>query len=305
MEKLTSSDSTFDGLVPNNMVENSKRWWKIFLVSIFVLFLFYVPYVLADMPATQDAGNKQIIAKYILNGGCENVLVGSSMLYTVKENYFKKMKFCNLSIPGGSASDGMGILENLEATPKLIVFEINASRLQRKDYVEMAKGWPTKLRDFKLKNEMLKLDPKFSITETESKPIREEERNPDSMLVSPPKDKDRFKNNVPPQKIYLKDLSEHDVDIQYFKSYINFARIMESRGAHVVFVRMPVALKNKGNALPVIDELFPGHALTVDLDYEQLRWTDDTHLDERSALIYARRLEQEIEKLNSGISKRK
>lgn len=286
---------------PKKIRSSNRVWWLIFVIAFIFLCGLYIPTLMAAQPTNQDNQNKKKIASFLLRDGCESVLIGSSMLERVKEGYFDDSKFCNLSIPGGSSIDGASILENLGTgkTPKLILIEINAIRPLNKEYAEMASTRPILLRTLKLKNALKAIDPNFSIDQKETPPI----------LSS--SDKRKLLEKGPSNSTGLRDNQEKnrdaslakDVDfepkyltaaIEGYRPLIIFSQAMERAGAKVFFIYLPKPSKGAVNPLSIIDSEYPGHTLRFELPYRELRWEDDTHLDDRSALIYAVELQKAL-----------
>ena len=290
------------GLVEVGETASSGKWFLIFFVSFVILCGLYIPSLYAAGLNEQQTANKISVAEYILSGGCDNVLIGSSLLHTVRPEYFRTLHVCNLALPGSSAATGMKILESLERTPKIIIVEINAFRPVSKELVDLAEVWPTTLRNFKLRAELNKLNPALtSKAERERQKQRyvELQRGADDLVAGAPSDE---KNLLMKQGKDQEVLSAPAEVVDLLSEHAQFSRVMEKRGASVFFVCLPLAISSAGACyLPALEKIIPGHSIRLSLDYGDMRWIDSHHFDYRSAAIYARKLEEYL--TNNKIAK--
>lgn len=146
------------GLVSNDPVSNSRRWFLIFLSAassffIAALIFIYLAFPVSANAATQDVVNEQIIAKYILRGGCDVVLVGSSIMHRLDETYFST-PVCNLALPGDGNLTGLTVLDRFDRTPQLVIVELNVLRDINNQLVGLVDIWPAWLRELQLKKKM-------------------------------------------------------------------------------------------------------------------------------------------------------
>ncbi len=76
---------------------------------------------------------------------------------------------------------------------------------------------------------------------------------------------------------------------------------LERRGAHVLLMEMPYAAPIEASRAAratreIVHRAFPdaGRWLPIDLERAELRWADGVHLDERSAVLVSRYLDERI-----------
>lgn len=69
---------------------------------------------------------RKIIAEKVIffKGKVDLIIVGSSLTALLPNNYYKNSKI-NLSLPGGSANDGLEIIKKTELIPRYLVIETN------------------------------------------------------------------------------------------------------------------------------------------------------------------------------------
>src|SRR5689334_226683 len=89
---------------------------------------------------TRD-GSLVTFNRYVQEGVPDIVLVGSSVAWRLKEDYFSLPRVRNLAIAGGSPVTGLEIIANQERLPKTILIETNVlSRAVDKTLVERFSG---------------------------------------------------------------------------------------------------------------------------------------------------------------------
>jgi hypothetical protein len=77
--------------------------------------------------------------------------------------------------------------------------------------------------------------------------------------------------------------------------------LLEQRGARVLLMELPQAASIEASRYAritheMVHRAFPDQArwISVDVDRDQLRWDDGVHLDERSAVLVSRCLDEHV-----------
>lgn len=227
------------------------------------------------------------------------VLVGTSLTYRLKEQYFLPLKIRNFAIPGRSPLDGLGILASYPKLPAEIFVETNVM------------VWKTDA-DFVSKFSY-NSGPEFAMMLPPVRSLVAYFNSPPTEVVSPAAAIDENILNEPPtdhdNAIYLergkKEWSGHSLD-GAIKSNVEalaiIVKMIEDRGSRIHFLELPLApgmadtdvAKTTRTALHL---QFPDASRWLASVYpsDQLRFTDDAHLDERSALIVSRVIRRVIQ----------
>jgi hypothetical protein len=225
-----------------------------------------------------------------------SVLVGTSLTYRLKEQFFLPMQLKNLAIPGRSILTGLEIVASYPKLPANIFVEINVMT------------WHTD-NDF-VKKFSYNSSPRFQV----ASPIRsfiaylnrpaQEGKQPlrvdESILNQAPAEYDN--------KIYIQrakmEWSGQNQDATILSSIDSLARLVqqiEARGSRIYFFELPLAsgmaetdVAKTTNA--ALHQHFNDSSRWLSLIYpaDQLRFGDHAHLDKRSAIIVAHAIRDAI-----------
>jgi hypothetical protein len=253
-----------------------------------------------ELPATTTRdGTLTTLNRYVREPTPNVVLVGSSLTFRLKEEYFSTPGVRNLALAGGSPVTGFEIVANQAHLPKTILVEMNIlSRATDKALVEKySNGGNT--------------DPLFF------RPIRTavaayeswNHKPPDHaqvalaldrLLKQPPSD---FDNHVYADRAF-QDMNAEDPTVT---AGINVMRIqhllsaVEQRGTRVQFFELPYSDRLEESRFvritrEIVHSAFPDPDRWLRIDYprSELRWSDGVHLDERSALIVAQSIDRAL-----------
>lgn len=224
------------------------------------------------------------------------MLVGSSVAWRLKEEYFSRPRVRNLALAGGSPVTGLEIVAKRINLPKIVLIETNIlSRAPDSALIERFSG--------SVRTDVLLLRPVRTAvaayeTWNHAAPDAAKARTEqDRLLRQPP---DSFDN-----KLYLdralEQMNEGDPSAPARANVVRMRQRIDDlqrRGVRVFLIHIPFAPEIEGSRLvrmtdEIVHEAFPDHALWLPIDppRSELRWADGVHLDERSALIVVRAIE--------------
>jgi hypothetical protein len=245
---------------------------------------------------TTDSQNYAVAANYLNRSTHSTVLVGSSLTFRLSERYFQSSDVENLSLTGGSPATGMAIIAGA-ATPKLVIVEVNIlNRPLDESFIARLDG-PAVFRPVRsaAAHYETSMHPPAKKQQLDSEVVR--------LIAGPPSapaDPAFVQLAIdqaaepPPIEAVLHGLS----DIRKYKA------LLESRGVKVMLFHMPCSPPYEVTpfaafSTQMASEAYPGNSswLSINVDRSQLRWTDGVHLDDRSAAIMARAIEEAIENL--------
>ena len=252
------------------------------------------------LPSTQTRDTTMItFDRYIHQPAPDVVLVGSSMAFRLKEEYFATPRVRNLAIAGGSPVTGLAIVANQFALPKLVLVETNVMSRAIDEalvstYLAGSKGHSIFLRPVKTliaayENWLHAQPSRAQLSQTFS-----------DLLRQPPSN---FDNRVYVDRALQQMNSENPaaVSAPNIKALEKLVDVLEQRGAHVLLFEMPYSEELESTQYAtvtrkLVHDAFPDATRWLYLDYarETLRWADGVHVDERSGLILARAIDSAI-----------
>src|SRR5215475_200169 len=252
------------------------------------------------LPSTQTRDTTMItFDRYIHQPVPDVVLVGSSMAFRLKDEYFATPRVRNLAIAGGSPATGLAILANQFALPKLVLVETNVMSRAIDEalvttYSAGSKGHSIFLRPVKTliaayENWLHAQPSRAQLSQTFS-----------DLLRQPPSN---FDNRVYVDRALQQMNSENPaaVSAPNIKALEKLVDVLEQRGAHVLLFEMPYSEELESTRYAtvtrkLVHDAFPDATRWLYPDYarETLRWADGVHVDERSGLILARAIDSAI-----------
>lgn len=253
-----------------------------------------------QLPATTARDGALVtLNRYVDNPIPDVVLVGSSLTFRLKEEYFATPRLRNLALAGGSAVTGLQIVAAQRQVPRLVIVETNMLA-RPPDPSLVARYSADAARD------ALFLRPiRTAIAADENRrhaPVTHAavEDSLRRLLAQPPSDFDN--------RVYLaravREGNEEDSVGATMSNLTEIARLigeLERRGARVRLLHMPLesaidttrrAQLNRDLVLAAFPDA--GRWLHLDVDPGQLRWADGVHLDERSAVMVSRDLDERV-----------
>lgn len=227
------------------------------------------------------------------------VLVGSSVAWRLKEEYFSQSRVRNLALAGGSPVTGLAIVAKQKSLPKIVLIETNVlTRLPDDALIAKFSGGA--------RTEALLLRPvrtavaayeTWNHTPPNAADARAER---DRLLKEPPS---KFDN-----KIYLdRAVQQMNDDDPTGPARVNVARIreliddIERRGSRALLLEIPFAAEIEDSRMvrmskAIVHAAFPDRErwLPINPPVSELRWADGVHLDERAALLVVRAIESAL-----------
>lgn len=250
-----------------------------------------------QLPAiTSRDGALITLNRYVDEPTPDIVLVGSSLTFRLKEEYFATQRLRNLALAGGSPLTGLEIVVNQPKVPKLIVVETNI--LSRTADQALVARFSTSQHPHQIFFRPVRASVAAYENWMHAPPTHaQNERALQQLLDQPPSD---FDNHV-----YL-ERARQQIDVEAPPAVVSDAvetlgrlvGALELRGARVLFLDMPCAqpieeARFMRGMHEAVHNAFPDASrwLSIDLDRTELRWADGVHLDERSALLVSRNLD--------------
>jgi len=247
---------------------------------------------------TRD-GSLVTLNRYVREPRPDIVLVGSSVSWRLKEEYFSLPRVRNLALAGGSPVTGLEIVARQASLPKTVLIETNVlSRETDGALVErFSHGAGAEAPFLRPMRTAVAAYETWNHAPPDPAQARAEQ---DRLLARPP---DGFDN-----KIYLDravaQMNEGDPTAPARINVVRMRQLIEElqrRGAQVFLIHVPFAPEIEGSRVvrmtgEIVDHAFPdrGLWLPVNLPMAELRWADGVHLDERSALLVVRAIESAL-----------
>ncbi|WP_334434181.1 hypothetical protein [Bradyrhizobium sp. AZCC 1610] len=252
-----------------------------------------------QMPATTTRDGTLItLSRYLREPVPDIVLVGSSLTFRLKEEYFATPKLRNLALAGGSPVTGLEIVANQPRLPAIILIEANVlSRTTDTALVERYSRGDT---------EPLLFRPvRAAVAAYEQRlhaPLTHEQVavNLRKLVEQPPSD---FDSRIYADRALQQFNAEDPTDAvrANAKRIEELIRKVEQRGARVLLFELPYSEPiGSSRAAEITQEII--HAgfsdlhrwLRIDANRSELRWADGVHLDERSAVIVTQAMERAL-----------
>ena len=253
-----------------------------------------------QLPSTTTRDGSLItFNRYVEEPVPDVVLVGSSITFRLKEEYFATPRLRNLAIAGGSSVTGLEIVANQPHLPKVVLVETNI--LSRPTDTALVERYSNDGN-----NKPLFFRPiRAAVAAYENwnhAPLSYAQASfaLRQLLAQPPSD---FDNHIYVDRA-LQEMNTNDPTIA---TRMNAKRIselisaMERRGARVILFQLPYSEKLEESASARITREIahaefpnPDQWLRLDFTRDELRWADGAHLDARSAVILAQSIDETL-----------
>jgi hypothetical protein len=230
------------------------------------------------------------------------VLVGSSVTFRLKEEYFATPRMRNLGLAGGSPITGLEIVLNQRRLPRLVLIEANVlSRPADMALVERySRSGSTEPVFFRpIRTAVAAYENWLHVPRNHMQVSLALGR----LLEQPPSD---FDNRIQADRA-LQQSNAEDPTAAVQASVTRIEQLIaafEQRGARVLFYELPYSEELKGSrsaniTREIAHARFPDPEKWLRIDFKRgdLRWTDGVHLDERSAVIVAQSIDRAIASL--------
>lgn len=247
---------------------------------------------------TRD-GSLVTLNRYVREPTPDIVLVGSSVTWRLKEEYFSLPRVRNLALAGGSPVTGLEIVAKQARLPKTVLVETNVlSREPDGALIErFSHGAGAEAPLLRPVRTAVAAYETWNHAPPDPAQARAER---DRLLGQPPS---TFDNRVYLDRT-VEQMNEGDPTVPARANAIRLRQLIEElqrRGARVFLTEIPFAPEIADSRFvrmtgAIIHEAFPDRALWLPIDppRSELRWADGVHLDERSALIVVRSIESAL-----------
>ena len=237
--------------------------------------------------------------RYVSEPMPDLVLVGSSVAWRLKEEYFSRPGVRNLALAGGSPLTGLDIVAKQKSLPKIVLIETNVLTRSPDDALIAKFSGGARTAALFLRPVRTAVAAYETWNHTPPDPA-EARAGRDRLLSEPPS---AFDN-----KVYLdRAVQQMNDDDPSVPARANVARIreliddIERRGSHAFLLEIPFAAEIEDSRMvrtskAIVHAAFPdrGHWLPINPPISELRWADGVHLDERSALLVVRAIESAL-----------
>ena len=256
-----------------------------------------------QLPSTTTRDGTLItMNRYVKEPVPDVVLVGSSLTFRLKEEYFATPTLRNLALAGGSPVTGLEIVASQPRLPKIIIVEINIlSRAADTAMVDKYSGSRSAAALF-----LRPIRTAIAAYENWNHAPRTHAQTSVALaqlLAQPPGE---FDNRIYVERaLQQENAADPAVAVQTNarKTEELIAKV-EQRGARVLLFEIPLSAQlEESRSARITREIvrasFPDRDrwLRADFTRSQLRWADGVHLDERSAVIIAQSIDRALSSL--------
>ncbi len=229
-------------------------------------------------------------------------LVGSSLTFRLKEEYFATPRLRNLALAGGSPVTGLEIVANQPRLPRIVLVEANVlsratdtalvERYSRSGNAEPLFFRPIRTAVAAYENWLHAPLSHTQVSFALSQLLRQPPSNFDSHIYA-----DRA----------LQQFNAEDPSVAARMNAKRIEQLIPSigrRGGRVLLFELPYSEQLEGSrsatiAREIIHSQFPDPDRWLRIDYAraELRWADGVHLDERSAVIVTKSIDRALSSL--------
>lgn len=253
---------------------------------------------------TRD-GSLVTFNRYLQEPVPDIVLVGSSVTWRLKEEYFSLPRVRNLAQAGGSPVTGLQIVASQERLPKLILIETNV--LSRPIDAALVERFSSgaRARALFLRPVRTAIAAYENWNHAPPDPAQARAAREDLLRQAP----SGFDNHVYVERA-LAEMNAEDPAAAVSANAILVKQLVgkiERRGSRALLINIPFSPEiEKTSSVRVtrmiMQDAFPDPVtwLPIDATLSELRWADGVHLDERSALIVVRAIEKALAKRSDG-----
>jgi len=250
-----------------------------------------------QLPATTTRDGTLItLNRYAREPIPDIVLVGSSLTFRFKEEYFVTPRLRNLALAGGSPVTGLEIVANQPHLPRLVLIEANVlSRAPDAAVVERYSSRDAEPRFFRpVRTAVAAYENWLHAPLTHAQVSAELGQ----LLKEPPID---FDNRVYAERALAQFNAQDSTGV----TQANVERVeqliasIERQGSRALLFELPYSQPLEQSRLAMITHEIvharfpaPGRWLHIDYARSDLRWADGVHLDERSAVIVAQSIDR-------------
>jgi hypothetical protein len=253
-----------------------------------------------QLPSTTTRdGTLIILNRYVREPTPDVVLVGSSLTFRLKEEYFATPGLRNLALAGGSPVTGLEIVSSQSRLPRVILVEVNvlsrpADTALVEKYSRSGNAEPLLFRPIRTAVAAYENWLHAPINHAQAAPALS------GILEQPPSD---FDNHIYVDRA-LQQFNAEDpaaavrLNVERIEQLI---RTIEPRGTRVLLLELPYSGQlEDARSVKITREIAharfndPNRWLHIDFSRAELRWADGVHLDERSAAIVTQSIDQAL-----------
>lgn len=253
-----------------------------------------------QLPAvTTRDGTVITMNRYLREATPDIVLVGSSLTFRIKEEYFATQPLRNLALPGGSPVTGLAMVADQPQLPRIILVEANLLSRPLDDALvaRYAAGHRPERWFFRPVRTAVAAYENWM----HAPPNREQTAREISRLLRQPPSS--FDSHVYVDRVVGQANAEDPTN--GLRDSIDRTRALiaavEARGTQVLLFELPTPGRVSETRFvrithDMVRAAFPQRArwLALNLPDGELRWADGFHLDERSAVIVARSIDRAL-----------
>jgi len=252
-----------------------------------------------QMPATTTRDGTLItLSRYLREPVPDIVLLGSSITFRLKEEYFATPRMRNLALAGGSPVTGLEIVANQPRLPQYILVEANVlARPADAALVERYSRGETEPLFFRpVRAAVAAYEQRLHAPLTHEQVALDLRR----LVGQPPGD---FDNRIYVDRALQQFNAEDPTDAaqRNAKRIRELIRVLEQRGARVFLFELPYAepierSRFAATTREIVRAAFADSKrwLPIEVSRSELRWADGVHLDERSAVIVTQAMERAL-----------
>ena len=252
-----------------------------------------------QMPATTTRDGTLIaLSRYLREPVPDIVLLGSSITFRLKEEYFATPRMRNLALAGGSPVTGLEIVASQPRLPGLVLVEANVlARPTDAALVERySRGEAEPLFFRPVRAAVAAYEQRLHAPLTHEQVALDLRR----LVGQPPGD---FDNRIYADRALQQFNAEDPTDAvrASAKRIEELIRTVEQRGARVFLFELPYSEPIEGSRFAtttraIVHAAFPDSKrwLSVEMNRSELRWADGVHLDERSAIVATQGMERAL-----------
>jgi hypothetical protein len=293
------------------MVKADSTFWFVKLgISCLILFgcCWATPRIFKNIPqfppTTTDEEQVGIVERYFQLPALEVVLVGSSLAYRLKEQFFERGNVRNVALPGGSPLTGLAVIEASPALrSRVIVVETNILTRGIDDRLFQRFKHARRRDDTFRPLRSLAAYYQSALDDT----LTYDAARRRSVLERPAATYDTGQG-IARELIELNKPIYREAILRDASTLKSLVEKLETQGVKIFFIEMPYppATDKSGYATTtreILEKIFgPENNRWLNLDYaaNELRWLDAAHLDDRSAIIIAAALDNAVSKKLAG-----
>ena len=257
-----------------------------------------------QVPATTTRDGTLItLNRYAKESIPDVVLVGSSLTFRLKEEYFATPRLRNLALAGGSPVTGLEIVANQPRLPRLVLIEANV--LSRAPDAALIERYS---RSGGVAEPLFFRPVRTAVAAYENwlhAPLSHAQVASalDQLLKQPPSN---FDNRVYAERA-LQQFDDQDPTAATLANADRVEQLIasiEARGARALLFELPYSEPLEGSrsakiTREIVHARFPAADRWLPIAYarSELRWADGVHLDERSAVIVSQSIDRVLSSL--------